>query len=201
MKLMSLQCPNCNGPIKQVGEGKFYCENCDTSFLADYDKEDVEYEKIKTEGEMHKEQLDEQRRADAIAKTNQETAKAVRIVVIVLVMVFLVIPGIIGIIFSIFMVKSEYEQSKIRAQQEQSSREQAKIDAEEKEKQEEEAREVQKAVEKKLLLDSYNIKPEDIEKVSKSDFETSLKTVRPATNQKALSEFVKWNKDYGVTQL
>lgn len=162
MKLMSLQCPNCNGPIKQVGEGKFYCENCDTSFLADYDKEDVEYEKIKTEGEMHKEQLDEQRRADAIAKTNQETAKAVRIVVIVLVMVFLVIPGIIGIIFSIFMVKSEYEQSKIRAQQEQSSREQAKIDAEEKEKQEEEAREVQKAVEKKLLLDSYNIKPEDI---------------------------------------
>ena len=53
MKLMSLQCPNCNGPIKQVGEGKFYCENCDTSFLADYDKEDVEYEKIKTEGEMH----------------------------------------------------------------------------------------------------------------------------------------------------
>jgi hypothetical protein len=76
--------------------------------------------------------------------------------------VFLVIPGIVGVILSIFMVKSEYEQSKIRVQQEQSSREQAKIDAEEKEKQEKEAREVQEAVEKKLRLDSFKIKPEDI---------------------------------------
>ena len=166
MKLTSLQCPNCNSSVKQVGEGKFYCENCGTSFLADYDKEDVEFEKIKAEGELRKEQLneqlDKQRRADAIAKTNEETAKIVRIIVIVLVVVFLVIPGIVGVILSIFMVKSEYEQSKIRVQQEQSSREQAKIDAEEKEKKEKEAREVQEAVEKKLRLDSFKIKPEDI---------------------------------------
>ena len=77
-------------------------------------------------------------------------------------MVFLVIPGITGVILSIFITKSQYEQSKIRVQQEQSSREQAKIDAEEKEKQEKEAREVQEAVEKKLRLDSFNIKLEDI---------------------------------------
>ena len=198
MKLMSLQCPNCNGPVKQVGVGRYYCENCNTSFLADYDKEDVEFEKIKTEGELRKEQLneqlDKQRRADAIAKTNQETAKIVRIVVIVLVMVFLVIPGIIGIILSIFMVKSEYEQSKMRVQQEQSSREQAKKDAEEKQKQEEEAREAQKAVEKQMYLDSYNVKPEDI--MADSFFlDNAIKTIE--TQLKDNSDLYYTNWEYG----
>ena len=49
MQLMSLKCPNCNGPLKVVNEGTFYCANCDSAFMADYDKEDLEYQKIKVE--------------------------------------------------------------------------------------------------------------------------------------------------------
>lgn len=31
MKLMSLQCPNCNSSVKPIGDNKFYCENCGSS--------------------------------------------------------------------------------------------------------------------------------------------------------------------------
>ncbi len=57
MKLMSLNCPNCNGLVKQVGEGKFHCENCGTSFLEDYDREDVDYQKARNEAEIRKQQI------------------------------------------------------------------------------------------------------------------------------------------------
>ena len=57
MQLLSLKCPNCNGSLKMVREGVFYCQNCDSEFMADYDKDDIEYQKMKSEAELRKQQL------------------------------------------------------------------------------------------------------------------------------------------------
>ena len=77
MKLMSLNCPNCNAPVKQVAEGKFYCANCDSSFLADYDPEDVEYQKVRTAAVIHKQQMNLAQ--SGMAAQNRRTKDAFKI--------------------------------------------------------------------------------------------------------------------------
>ena len=42
MELKSLKCSKCGGLLRQIGDGKYICGSCGTSFMADYDKEDVE---------------------------------------------------------------------------------------------------------------------------------------------------------------
>ena len=61
MQLMSLKCPNCDGPLKMVKEGTFYCANCDSAFMADYDKDDLEYQKMKVEEAIRKQQMSRKR--------------------------------------------------------------------------------------------------------------------------------------------
>ena len=46
MELKKLRCSNCDGALKQSDDGKYYCENCGTSYLLDRDPEDVFYEKF-----------------------------------------------------------------------------------------------------------------------------------------------------------
>lgn len=46
MELKKLRCSNCDGALKQAEDGKYYCENCGTSYLLDRDPEDVFYEKF-----------------------------------------------------------------------------------------------------------------------------------------------------------
>lgn len=54
MQLKSLRCPNCNGPVRQIGDKRYVCESCGTSFIPDLDPEDVEAERIKAEAEVKK---------------------------------------------------------------------------------------------------------------------------------------------------
>ena len=72
MKLKSIRCPNCNGPVKQIGDRKYVCESCGTSFMADYDQEDVEMQRIKAESEL------KQKRLDAVHKGMEHASKMQR---------------------------------------------------------------------------------------------------------------------------
>ena len=54
MQLKSLRCPNCNGSVRQIGDKRYVCESCGTSFIPDLDPEDVEAERIKAEAEVKK---------------------------------------------------------------------------------------------------------------------------------------------------
>ncbi|MBO4928418.1 MAG: hypothetical protein J5379_09260 [Clostridiales bacterium] len=53
MKLASLNCPNCNAPLREES-GKFICTACGSAFTMDYDESDVEHEKLATEAERER---------------------------------------------------------------------------------------------------------------------------------------------------
>ena len=53
MKLTSINCPNCNGQLKEEG-GKLICMSCGGAFAIDYDEADVEHEKLQTEAERER---------------------------------------------------------------------------------------------------------------------------------------------------
>ena len=53
MKLTSINCPNCNGQLKEEN-GKFICMSCGGAFAIDYDEADVEHEKLQTEAERER---------------------------------------------------------------------------------------------------------------------------------------------------
>ena len=64
MKLTSLNCPNCNAPLREE-TGKYICTACGSVFTMDYDESDVEHEKLATEAE--REQIRRQRDLELMA--------------------------------------------------------------------------------------------------------------------------------------
>ena len=53
MKLTNLNCPQCNGFLKQERD-MFFCESCGAAFVVDYDEHDVKYTELVTEAERTK---------------------------------------------------------------------------------------------------------------------------------------------------
>ena len=53
MKLASLNCPNCNAPLRQEGDN-YVCTACGSAFTMDYDESDVEYERLRTEADRER---------------------------------------------------------------------------------------------------------------------------------------------------
>ncbi len=53
MKLTSINCPNCNGQLREEA-GKLICVSCGSAFAIDYDEADVEHEKLQTEAERER---------------------------------------------------------------------------------------------------------------------------------------------------
>ncbi|MBR5938767.1 MAG: hypothetical protein IKZ90_10980 [Clostridiales bacterium] len=53
MKLTNLNCPQCNGFLKQERDA-FFCESCGAAFVVDYDENDVKYTELVTEAERTK---------------------------------------------------------------------------------------------------------------------------------------------------
>ena len=92
MELKSLRCPNCNGPVRQIGDNKFICDSCGTSFVADYDQEDVDIQRIKSEEAVRKKQIESYRNtvqtvSGEIRHVNPKLrAVAIAIVVVVFIM-------------------------------------------------------------------------------------------------------------------
>ena len=75
MRLASLNCPNCNAPLREENE-KFICTACGSAFALDYDEADVEHERLRTEAE--KERIKTQREIELAATRIQlqEESKA-----------------------------------------------------------------------------------------------------------------------------
>ncbi len=162
MQLMSLKCPNCNGDLKMVKEGTFYCANCDSAFVADYDKDDVEYQKMKVEAEIRKQNLNQ---AQIKAADNTRRAKdSFRIKMIVLAVVAgialtIVVPTVI------VTLRTMTREAEIRHQQEIEREEQRKAEEKEKEEKrrlEEEARKAEEEAERRARLAAFRITPDDI---------------------------------------
>ena len=53
MKLTNLNCPQCNGFLKQQRD-MFFCDSCGAAFNVDYDDNDVQYAQLVTEAERTK---------------------------------------------------------------------------------------------------------------------------------------------------
>lgn len=171
MQLVSMRCPNCNGAVRQVGEGKFLCESCGTSFLADYDKEDVEYQKIRLDSQREKMQFErEKAKGNNVQRTQQMkpgTGKAIGIIVGYFVIMFVIINiAILGVVIrarkstsnSYDQYRKRQEEREAKAKEEEET---AKRLKEEQESKAEESRaEAEKAEAAKLA--AFDITPEDL---------------------------------------
>ena len=162
MKLMSLNCPNCNGPVKQIGEGKFHCENCGTSFLADYDRDDVEYERVRSESEFRKQQMNMQQMGMAAAQNRQKQANRAKMIAIIIVAAMFILVAIPGAVFSMHMQRITAEAQAEHQRVREEAREQERQQAEEKRRQEAEAKAAAEEAARQALLASYKVTPEDL---------------------------------------
>lgn len=162
MNFKSVRCPSCSSPsVKEISTGKFVCESCGTSFMADYDKEDVEYEKLKQQAEREKREFEQKQNAmNQVRRIQQSQQKAGKIVALVIVCVFAMIFIINAIIFS------TVARSALSHQQSAASK---RAEQEERKKQlEEEARQLRESQEKALeaeraaKLAAYKVTPEDL---------------------------------------
>ncbi len=167
MQLMSLKCPNCNALVEQTEEGKFHCDSCGTSFLADYDREDVEYARIKTEAEIKKRQLDlaekrmESGQTGAAARRPIRNTRAISIGIIVFV-VFMVFIGIISTMFGMRRMAESSAASRQREEQREKEQEEKRKQQEEEQQRRKEEEERRKEEEKQALLASYKVTPEEL---------------------------------------
>ncbi len=162
MQLMSMKCPNCNGPLKMVNEGTFYCTNCDSAFVADYDKDDVEIQKMKVETEIRKMQLNQAKTgAEEQARRAKDSFKIKMIVIAVVAAIALTIV-VPTVIVTLQATKREME-NRVQQEKEREERRQAEEkEKEEKRKQEEEARAAAEEAEKQAKLASYRVTPEEL---------------------------------------
>ena len=167
MQLMSLKCPNCNALVEQTEEGKFHCPSCGTSFLADYDREDVEYARIKTEAEIKKRQLDlaEKRmegvQGGAAMRRPVQKSRAVSICIVVFI-VFVVFVSGISAVFTVRRMAAESQARQQREEQRQREQEVKRKQQEEERKLQKEAEERRKEEERQALLASYKVTPEEL---------------------------------------
>ena len=65
MKLTSINCPNCNGQLREEGD-KLICTMCGSAFAIDYDESDVEHEKLKTEAERERIRIEREKELMAV---------------------------------------------------------------------------------------------------------------------------------------
>ncbi len=162
MQLMSLKCPNCNGTLKLVNEGTFYCANCDSAFMADYDKEDLEYQKMKVESEIRKQQ---QRQAQTGANDLKRKAKdqfRIKVIVIAVVAAFFLIITVPTVIVTLQTEKKAVE-ARIQEDKERQERSEAEEkEKEEKRKQEEAAREAEEEATRQAKRASYILSAEEL---------------------------------------
>ena len=162
MQLLSLKCPNCNGSLKMVKEGVFYCQNCDSEFMADYDKDDVEYQKMKTEAELRKQQLNmaESGAAERARKAkDQFKIKLIGIAVGFILLLIIVVPTVIVTL----KTQREAQEAYLQQQREREERQEAEArEREERLRQEEEDRLAAEEAERQAILESYRLTPEEI---------------------------------------
>ena len=167
MQLMSLKCPNCNALVEQTEEGKFHCPSCGTSFLADYDEEDVEYQRIKTEAEIRNRQLDLAEKRMAGGQTGAQLrrpvqkSKAVTISIVVFIIFLIAMTGF-SAVFAMQRAAASSIASRQREEQREREQEVKRKQQEEEQKRRKEEEESRKAAEKQALLDSYKVTPEDL---------------------------------------
>ncbi|MBO4748845.1 MAG: hypothetical protein J5546_00860, partial [Lachnospiraceae bacterium] len=88
MQLKSLRCPNCSGSVRQIGDGKYVCESCGTSFVPDLDPEDVEAERIKAEAEVKKARIQAASNMTSDVQRKARMARARGNVAIVMILAF-----------------------------------------------------------------------------------------------------------------
>ena len=195
MKLLSLNCPNCNGPLKMVKEGTFYCQNCDSEFMADYDKDDVEYQKMKAEAELRKQQLNlaESGAAERARKAkDQFKIKLIGMAVGFIILLIIVVPTVIVTL----KTQREAQEAYMQQQREREERQEAEArEREERLKQEEEERLAQEAAERQAILESYRLSTDEI--VADSFFtENTNKTflVQLWDNTNLFYDNWKWNE-------
>ena len=161
MELKSLKCSKCGGLLRQIGDGKYICGSCGTSFMADYDKEDVEYQKIKVDAELKKKEMEmAERRMEVFQNTTQNVGKKVRTIAIVMISIFVCMTFIsifAGISRMMDMQKSHGSNEDWKAQSE--SRSKALLEEAEriKESQERAAEESRQA-----MLAAYKVTPENL---------------------------------------
>ena len=74
MKLTSINCPNCNGQLKEEN-GKFICMSCGGAFAIDYDEADVEHEKLQTEAERERIRIEREKELMATKIRLEEEAQ------------------------------------------------------------------------------------------------------------------------------
>ena len=91
MQLKSLRCPNCSGSVRQIGDGKYVCESCGTSFVPDLDPEDVEAERIKAEAEVKKARIQAASNMTSDVQRKARMARARGNVAIVMILAFVLI--------------------------------------------------------------------------------------------------------------
>lgn len=164
MQFKSIKCPNCGGPAREMGDGKFVCESCGTSFMADYDKEDVEYVKAKAFAEREKMRSERQKAGIEMVQNIQRKPRMARAIVISISMIFCSIIVCNVIIFSIAGkmhsgMSASYEQSRQNAE-ERASRERESLEAEWNSRQEEAQRAFEES--KAIKLASYRVTPDEL---------------------------------------
>ena len=158
MQLMSLKCPNCNGALKMVDEGTFYCANCDSAFMADYDKDDVEYQKMKVEAELRKQQLNQAQTGAEDRKRKAKDQFRIKVIIIAVVALFFLIITVPTVIVTLQSEKKAVE-TRLQEEKERQQRQEAE---EEKRRQEEAAREAEENAIRQAKLDSYRLSEEEL---------------------------------------
>ena len=162
MNFKSVRCPSCSSPsVKEISTGKFVCESCGTSFMADYDKEDVEYEKLKQQAEREKREYEQKQSAmNQVRRIQQSQQKVGKIVALMIVSVIAVIFIINVIVFST-VARSALSRQK-SYQSSQAEREEQRKQREEEAKKQREAEEQARAAELAAKLAAYKVTPEDL---------------------------------------
>ncbi len=158
MQLMSLKCPNCDGPLKMVKEGTFYCANCDSAFMADYDKDDLEYQKMKVEAEIRKQQLNQAQTGVEVQKSQAKDRFRIKVIIIALVATFVLIVTVPTVIITLQSEKKAVE-TRIQEEKERQERQKAEEKEEEEKRKQEEA---EKEAERKAKLASYRLTAEEL---------------------------------------
>ena len=74
MKLTSINCPNCNGQLREEN-GKLICTMCGSAFAIDYDDADVEHEKLQTEAERERIRIEREKELMATKMRLEEEAQ------------------------------------------------------------------------------------------------------------------------------
>ncbi len=145
-----------------VKEGTFYCTNCDSAFVADYDKDDVEIQKMKVEAEIRQMKLNQAQSNEAEQKRRAKDSFRIKMIVIAVVAAIALTIVVPTVIVTLQATKYEMEN---RIQQEKEREEQRQEEAKEKEEQrkrEEEERAAQEEAEKQARLAAYRVTPEEL---------------------------------------